>query len=266
MVFHSLLGVSAKERGWVPAPRYILRRDRILNFLDDLPRGHLLEVGCGAGALIVDCCRLGFRSTAVEISPNARKLAEILNRDNEGVRILDEPEPEWTQCFDVVLAFEVLEHIEDDLGALKQWVSWVVPGGRIMLSVPAHPNRWNAADVWAGHVRRYERAGLEQVLSEAGLEIERFECYGFPLANLIEPLRAYVYGRDMRKKPDPGDTADSAWRRTKHSGFDRPLDAGAYFLWSNPITLPFLRLAVWIQRRFLHTDWGNGYLVLARRK
>ena len=189
----------------------------------------------------------------------------FVNQDNEGVRILDAPQAEWKQCFDGVLAFEVLEHIEDDLGALKQWASWIVPGGWIMLSVPAHPSRWNYSDVWAGHVRRYERIGLERVLSEAGLQIERFECYGFPLANLIEPLRAYVYGRDMRTKPSPEKAVDGAWQRTKHSGFDRPLDTEAYFLWSNRLAIPLLRLAMWMQRQFLHTDWGSGYLVVARR-
>ena len=73
MAFHPILGVSAPERGRAPAPRYLLRRDRILDLIDGLPRGHLLEVGCGAGALLADFCLWGSDARRWKF-PDARRL------------------------------------------------------------------------------------------------------------------------------------------------------------------------------------------------
>ena len=52
MEIHPVYGISFPERGWVPAPRYLLRRDRVLRLLARLPVGRLLEIGCGSGALL----------------------------------------------------------------------------------------------------------------------------------------------------------------------------------------------------------------------
>ena len=56
-----------------------------------------------------------------------------------------------------------------------------------MISVPAHPEMWSDIDVWAGHVRRYQRKQLVETLQAAGFAVERIECYGYPLANRVEP-------------------------------------------------------------------------------
>src|SRR3546814_6549126 len=70
------------------------------------------------------------------------------------------------------MAFEVLEHIEDDHAALRQWLGWLKPGGILLMSVPAHPSQWNAADVWAGHFRRYRKRELLGLVEENVLELE----------------------------------------------------------------------------------------------
>ena len=145
-----LFGPAAPEEGWVPAPRYLLRRRRILHQLRNFPPCDVIEVGCGAGMLLQELSARGFRCQALESSPQARELiARLSVKTGQVVDVHDAANPAWTGRFPLVMAFEVLEHIENDDAAMKQWASWLAPGGTLLLSVPAHPRLWSAADEWA---------------------------------------------------------------------------------------------------------------------
>jgi SAM-dependent methyltransferase len=263
---HPLYGVAVPAKGWVPAPRYLLRRARILSLLDGQERERLLEVGCGAGALLFDLAERGFPCEALETSVAAFELAAELHRDSPLVTIHHREDAAWAEAFDYVLAFEVLEHIEDDSAALACWRSWLKPDGYLMLSVPAHPGMWNAHDVWAGHYRRYERSGLASLLEQAGFQVEKFECYGFPLANFIEPIRAFLRGRELKRKRrnqhDPQDKAAA----TEQSGVSRKVETALYPIYSGWFGTNAMRLFFFIQSLFLWSGLGTGYLVLARRQ
>lgn len=263
---HPVYGVSVPEKGWVPALRYALRRDRILGLVAGLPRTRnprVLEVGCGSGSLLSDLARMGYSCEAVESSPAAFELATYVNRDLPQVRIHLEPQPGWEQSFDLVMAFEVLEHIEDDAGALAQWRSWVRPGGRILLSVPARMSRWSASDLWVGHYRRYERAGLLALLERVGFDIEHHECYGFPLSNATEKVRSWVDGKRMR---EAGSSAGTLESRTARSGVERSLDSRIYPFQASWLGVQGFRALCWMQERVLDRELGTGYLVLAVRR
>src|SRR3546814_16939764 len=73
------------------------------------------------------------------------------------------------------------------------------------MSVPAHPSQWNAADVWAGHFRRYRKRELLGLVEENGLELEHVECMGFPLANITERMQARGIERELKDGGDSGD-------------------------------------------------------------
>jgi SAM-dependent methyltransferase len=255
---HPLFGLSAPERGWVPAPRYALRRDRLLSLARRLDRGRLLEVGPGAGALLSDLAALGFSCAALETSEEALRLAGELN---PGTRIARAPAADWNQAFDALVACEVLEHIGDDRAALEEWRGWLRPGGHLLLSVPAHARRWSATDVWAGHFRRYEEDDLRSLLERAGFEIVELECYGFPLSNLIEPLRAWSHRRALRRRTERG-----LQEATAQSGVERGLEARLWPLQASAPGRLLFRAAFRLQEAFRHRDLGTGYLVLARRK
>jgi SAM-dependent methyltransferase len=254
---HPLFGLSAPERGWVPAPRYALRRDRLLALAGRLDRGRLLEVGPGSGALLSDLQALGFSCEALETSEEALRLAGELN---PGVRIARAPAADWNAAFDALVACEVLEHIADDRAALEEWRGWLRPGGHLILSVPAHARRWSATDVWAGHFRRYEEADLRSLLDRAGFTIVALECYGFPLSNLIEPLRAWSHRRALRRR-----TAGGLEEATAQSGVERGLEARLWPLQASAPGRLLFRAAFRLQEAFRHRDLGTGYLVLARR-
>ncbi|MEO6512111.1 MAG: class I SAM-dependent methyltransferase [Nocardioides sp.] len=80
--------------------------------------------------------------------------------------------------FDVVSAFDVLEHCEPEASALAEVSRVLRPGGRILLAVPAYEWAWSSHDVHNSHRRRYTRARLERAVSRAGLQVER-SSYAF---------------------------------------------------------------------------------------
>lgn len=255
-------GLVAPAEGWVPPLRYLLRRARSLSILRYATPTKLLEVGCGAGALLADLSLRGFDCTGLEPSPRAALLAKRLaSVSGTKYEIVTEPDDAWRASFSVVCAFDVLEHIQDDHAALAQWCGWLRHGGKLLLSVPAHSHRWGPGDVWAGHYRRYDREPLLRLLSSQALKIEHVECYGFPLANLTEWIgkRAYrrlLAERDANVSPEDA-SADSGIERDAYVRHFCKIDSVAGRL--------ALRANLLLQRMALGTNLGSGYLVLATK-
>lgn len=260
MEYHSLYGPSLPDQGWVPAPRYLLRRHRILDMLSRKPGGDLLEIGCGPATLIHELSSHGFHCTALETSPAALAIARSIN---PSVTIHESPQSDWNSAFDFIMAFEVLEHIEDDRKALDTWLSWLRPGGTLLLSVPAHMSKWTATDDWAGHVRRYEKEELIRLLRDAGLSIARFESYGFPLANLIEPLRARTHRRQLAARQR--NAQDDRKLNNDMSGISRSAESRLYPLLKSLPGVALMRSAFFAQTLFSRWDIGNGYVLEAIR-
>src|SRR6185437_14764028 len=168
---------------------------------------------------------------------------------------LMKPGANWGGHFGLVMAFEVLEHIEHDLDALRTWRSWLRPGGTLLLSVPCHMRKWNPSDVWAGHIRRYERAALAELARSAGFEVERILCYGFPLANLAEKVRARSYAPEVDETTDT--TTQGKHDNSARSGIDRRHVMKWYPLLRSPLGKLGLRGADLAQRPFLGGELGN---------
>jgi SAM-dependent methyltransferase len=165
---------------------------------------------------------------------------------------------------DLMLAMEVLEHIEDDTTALCHWLQKLRPGGHIIISVPAHQHRWGPSDAWAGHVRRYEKSDIASLCKQAGLELLKLENYGFPTANALDILTRSYYRKKLTKDEALG-KSDTVASRTAHSGTDRHASRkAAPFLTSWPGRF-FLRGALLTQALFNRHDLGPGYIVLAQK-
>jgi SAM-dependent methyltransferase len=96
---------------------------------------------------------------------------------------------------DTVVALNVIEHITDDIDALKTMAAMLRPGGRAVVLVPAFQKLFGSLDHELGHIRRYTRSGLSQRMSEAGFKIER--AYYF---NLVGTFGWWVNAR-LRKVP-----------------------------------------------------------------
>jgi SAM-dependent methyltransferase len=227
-----------------------LRYDVLRRELRKRPVRSILEIGPGTGGF---AARLAteYEYLGVELDESsARRAAEGLAATGRG-RIINGSPADIDGFFDLVCAFEVLEHIEDDDAALSEWKSLVKPGGWIALSVPAGPGRWGAHDVRAGHFRRYRRDQILASLAAAGYSDAAVHSYGFPLLTALHPLWNMLSARVH--------VAPTLDERTRASGRYRQPPA-----WSTALlslgAAPFALL----QRPFLTRDLGTGYLAIAR--
>jgi SAM-dependent methyltransferase len=105
-----------------------------------------------------------------------------------------------TEPFDLVCAFEVLEHIEYDVAAVCEWRQLLTPTGSILLSVPAWPRRFGAWDTLVGHYRRYTPEQLDLTLARAGLRDIQHTMYGWPLGYVTEPVRNVIAKRVLERQ------------------------------------------------------------------
>jgi 2-polyprenyl-3-methyl-5-hydroxy-6-metoxy-1,4-benzoquinol methylase len=259
MEYHHLYGPSVPEKFWVPSPSYILRRHRIIRLMKGFKPGKLLEVGCGAGTLLYEMSQRSFVCEALESSQNALTIARHVNESN--VKFYDTP-MQWKERFDYLFAFEVLGHIEDDCAALATWGSYLKPGGVMLISVPAHMRKWTASDVWAGHFRRYERSALLELVSKNFI-VEHCENYGFPLANMIAPIRSQIHARSLKKRNKYKHIGQAF--NTEQSGVARNTESKYYWLLKSLPGRILMHIFFLLQNLSAQKDWGNGYLVLARK-
>ncbi|MEO7980458.1 MAG: class I SAM-dependent methyltransferase [Sporichthyaceae bacterium] len=175
----------------------------------------VLEVGCGQGGF---AARLAQRFDYVGVEPDATSCTVAQQRlaavGNGEVRHGDLSAVEPDETFDLVVAFEVIEHIEDDAGALAGWAEHLRPGGWLLLSTPAWQKRYGAADEMVGHFRRYDPPVLRDRMAGAGLTDVELVHFGAPLGYLLEAGRNYA----GRKKLAAGATATSMAERSDASG------------------------------------------------
>lgn len=232
------------------APNSWLRYDLVERMLP-ADATNLLEIGCGRGAFAV---RLAQRYDYVGIEPDEESWAvakarvgaagrgEVRNISSDALA---------GQEFDVVCAFEVLEHIEDDAGMLAEWSGLLRPGGWLLLSVPAHQHRFGPWDEMAGHFRRYDPAAMTRLLASAGFTDISTRLYGFPLGYLLEPVRNVIGRRKLA-------AGESYAERTSESGRQLQPSSGTLGTAIKWATMPFRIL----QRAVPQA--GTGLVVRAR--
>jgi SAM-dependent methyltransferase len=167
-------------------------RRRVLSATIDrlaLPAGpRILDAGCGSGRNMVDFARRG-TVTGVELSPTAASLARVRGV-GEVVEGSIAAMPFDPSSFDLAVCLDVIEHIEDDVGALRELRRVVAPGGTLLLTVPAYQWLWSGHDEINHHCRRYNRAGLLGAAREAGWEGARTTHFNSLLLPVAIALRA----------------------------------------------------------------------------
>ncbi|MCE9601294.1 MAG: class I SAM-dependent methyltransferase [Gemmatimonadetes bacterium] len=160
--------------------------------------GELLDFGCGDGLFFPVLERYG---TPHGIEPDARLL------DPAGPwrsRISTDPlvpDPKEAGRYRLIVALDVLEHIDDPRPVVSELARRLAPGGWFVATVPAFQSLWTAHDDLNHHVRRYRLAELEALLSEPGLEIVESR-YFFSWLAILKWIVARVE-RVVRPEPKP---------------------------------------------------------------
>jgi SAM-dependent methyltransferase len=151
------------------------RRRIVLDWLEQRYRGRgdlaILDAGCGTGLMLQQMEHLG-HAEGVDISVEALDFCR--QRGLSNVRSADVFNLPFDDCsFDVVTALDVLEHLDDDSGALREWRRVLKPGGRVFIFAPAHRWLWSLQDDVSHHKRRYTARMLREVIDRGGLTLER---------------------------------------------------------------------------------------------
>ena len=167
-----------------------LRWDAIRRFLPTGP-ARVLDIGAGTGTIGALLARrytyMGVEPDPVSFAAAQRRVGPAGHVLNCGFEALEED-----HAFDLVCAFEVLEHMSDDLAALRRWVWFLRPGGTLLVSVPKGTGRYGPANQNVGDLRRYEPEALAALLSRAGLARVVTRSYGTPYGNVQEAIQNRV--------------------------------------------------------------------------
>jgi SAM-dependent methyltransferase len=228
----------------------------------------VLEIGCGQGSVGT---RIAATRDYLGVEPDPTSFAAAsaritaLGRGEVRNGMVDDV-VEAGQQFDLVCAFEVIEHLEDDAAALKEWALRIKPGGSLMISTPAFQARYGEWDAIVGHYRRYEPEQFKQLMRDAGLVDPQVVVYGAGLGEVLETGRNLIGKRRMGKSGTPmpakgtdGDVdASTMAHLTSGSGrLLQPPPAAAMAV--QVATAPFRAL----QRKF--PNRGTGLVATARK-
>ncbi len=210
-----MLEASQRAHFWFPA-----RNLQIADFLrrdGAPPPARVLEVGCGTGTVLSSLQRAGYETVGVEMHA---ELASRAAAGNPGSSIysLDvrNPPDEFLReaPFDVVGAFDVIEHLAEPEAALRACASLLRPGGLLVGTVPALPSLWSDYDAHAGHRLRYTAPALRALFTRASLPAPRVSYFFQVLVPGMLGRRAMI-GRAGRQDADRR-------RAAQHLALDAP--------------------------------------------
>lgn len=180
---------------------WVQRRFQVLRKLADSAfrnSRRVAEIGCGHGLLqrdIEDYYRIpvaGFELNEVALQKNVSRHSPLYCYN------IHQRNPEFRAHFDLLLLFDVLEHIEDESWFLQSVKFHLAESGIVLINVPAHQFFFSDYDRAAGHVRRYSINQLAKVAERNGFTVRAFTYWGFPLIPLLLARRA------MSMRPSDG--------------------------------------------------------------
>jgi SAM-dependent methyltransferase len=166
--------LETADVGWKDKLHGVLSRGRILKtFPPWVGQGRLLDVGCGSGKFLRQMGAVGWQLTGIEVDAEAAARAREVTPNVFVGDPTEAPFPEGS--FDLITAFHVIEHLPDPLGALRNLVRWLAPGGLIIVEVP-NAAGWGArlfGRYWSGldfprHLVHFTPATMRAMVEKAG--------------------------------------------------------------------------------------------------
>ncbi len=209
--------------------------------------GKVLEVGCGTG-FVLSGMRAVFPQASFSGSDIFTEGLAFTAQRAPGIFLfqMDARRIPFVGEFDLIGAFDVLEHVEEDEAVLAQMHQACKPGGGIVLTVPQHRWLWSRVDDFAHHKRRYTRTELAGKVIRAGFRVE----YATSFVSLLLPL--LLASRGMKKS---GANMDEQMKAVG-------LKVGRL---TNAVLRAIMRVEQWLIRLGLSFPLGGSLLLVARK-
>lgn len=232
---------------WVWSRTRLLKLE-VLTAVSGIPRARFFEIGCGTGAFLRSLSsESSLELLGSEIYLRGLRSATARTPDVEFIQ-LDATAIPFEADFDAIGAFDVIEHIEDDVSVLRGIQRALKPGGRLILTVPQHQFLWSSLDEFVHHRRRYSRKELLSKLESAGFRVEYVTSFVFILFPLMLISRLV-----SRRRKAQATTAD----------FDQQVRFSPLV---NQIFDLFMRVDEAMIARRWSLPWGGTLLVVAQKR
>lgn len=185
--------VEVEDRHWW----YRERRRLLAKELRRLPAapGSALDIGAAGGGNTRVLRSFGWNPLALEYAPTAALIAR--ERGLNVIRADARELPVRSGSMDLVTAFDILEHIEEDYLAAAEICRVLGHGGTALIAVPADMALWSAHDEAVDHVRRYDRQSLTTLILKGGLVIEDMWSWNVLLRPVVKLRRKSSTGSDL---------------------------------------------------------------------
>jgi len=201
----------------------------------------LFEMGCGTGFVLANIKKHfpAMQVSGADIYAESLSFAKQRLGDKAELYQMDGRQIPFFEEFDLICAFDVLEHIQEDEVVLLQMHKALKPGGGVVLAVPQHPSLWSETDEMACHVRRYKTNELQDKVKRAGFEL----LFSSSFVSMLMPLMWSV-------------------RRARKTSATTQL-APPLFL--NKLLYLVLRIEVALLRMGIRLPFGGSRIIVARK-
>ncbi len=184
---------ALEDRHWW----YAERRHLLGRMVEGLTSGKALDIGAAGGGNTRVLRRAGWQVSALEYGQDGAQVAAerglaVVRGDATALPVADD-------SLDLVVAFDVLEHIVDDDAAVAEVLRALRPDGTFLIAVPADPRLWSEHDVAVDHVRRYTRPTLTGVLERGGFEVTSMTSWNVLLRPVVALRRRTSSGSDLEQ-------------------------------------------------------------------
>lgn len=207
---------------------------------------NILEIGCGTGFVLAST-RLTFPEALLFGSDIFTEGLSYAKQRVPSASLfqMDACHIPFRNEFDLIGAYDVLEHIEDDEAALGQIYLACQPGGGVLFTVPQHRWMWSSTDDYAHHKRRYTRSELQGKVERAGFKVE----YVSSFVTLLLPLM--LASRLLQKSAAASDQMDAGFKIGKLA---------------NKILASVMKVERWLIALGMSFPLGGSLLVVARKE
>ena len=196
--------VLQQDHWWFAARREILASQ--IGRLKLPKPAQILEAGCGPGGNLAMLQRFG-EVCAIEPDEASRLYAAEHSGADVRAGLLPQTAPDFGRAFDLVAAFDVIEHVPDDAGAVARLADYLKPGGHMITTVPANAWMWSEHDAAHHHQRRYGLTAYRKLFENAGLAVRRASHFN---TLLFPPIAAVRLAKTATGRTDGDDTMPPA--------------------------------------------------------